>query len=228
MINKWTYRISIALVLAVLFYVFYPTSEPDRRPDFWNIQVEKGEVTILGLSLNKSQLKDTAQVLKSTPSTALFTKQQAKGEPTPPMHLEAYFEDLYDEGDRIIIGLNAKDDLLKHIKKQAYHPELFPNGVVKVGIQENLYEETRQLSIRSVTLIAGWQIDFEEFQTKFGEPAQLLNDGQGNAHFLYPTMGLDFIQPADGLQILQFVPPKMFNTELLEPLLKTSAQQGLQ
>lgn len=225
--NKWVYRISLALVLAVIFYVIYPNSEPDRRPEMWNIHLENNVLNILGLTLNKSQLQHAAQTIKAAPTTALFTTKKGKNEPEPNMHIEAYFEDIYDEGDRVIMGLNAEPDLLRHIKKQAYHPQLLPNGVIRVGIHEDLTKEIQQLTIHSITLIAGWQVDFEEFQDTFGKPAQLLNDGQGKAHFLYPSLGLDFIQPAGGLQILQFVSPDLYEAELLQPLLKLQHENTL-
>ena len=62
---------------------------------------------------------------------------------------------------------------------------------------------------------------FEDFKEKFGEPDKLINDGVGNAHFLYPALGLDFIQPANGAQVLQFVDPSRFNEDLFKPLMQS-------
>jgi len=225
--TTWIYRISLALILAALFYWLYPTSEPDPRPQMWNLHLEDGQISVLGLRINESQLQQVSKTLKSIPNTALFTSKQTKNKPAAKMHLEAYYEDLFDEGDRIIIGLNADKALLEHIKEQAYQPKLFPNGVIRVNIQENLIESIQQLSIQSITIVAGWQINFEIFQEQFGKPEQLLDDGLGNAHFLYPKLGLDFIQPATGLQILQFVAPDKFKTTLVDPLHASMAEKAL-
>jgi len=219
------YRISLALLLAVLFYWLYPNSEPNPRPTWWQIEVDTAQpnapVSVLGLPLAQSNLQQFSSHLQSQPNIAMFTKRQRPGEDEPAMHVEAYFEDLFDEGDRIIIGLDADAKLLAHIKKRAFQPELFPNDVIRVGIPPELAKTVSTLPIKSITLIAGWQVVFEEFKLKYGKPEKLLNDGLGNAHFLYPKLGLDFIQPAGGLQILQLVSPDQFQSILVAPLLKS-------
>jgi len=230
--KTWAFRISIALILAVLFYWLYPTTEANPRPTWWGIEHSATEqptnqVSILDFQLGKTNLQDIINQLKIPPSTALFTKRQRPGEAEPAIHLEAYFEDVFDEGDRIIIGLDADDSLLKHIKKIAFQPELFPNDVIRVGIPPSFTETVINLPIKNITLIAGWQVKFEEFKERYGEPDQIIDDGRGNAHFLYPNMGLDFIQPADGLQILQFVAVEKFQETLLSPLLQSLPTRAL-
>jgi len=219
--QTWTYRIVLALVLAALFYWLYPNSESNPRPELWNLQQQEGQISLLGLEIGKTKLNEAMQILRTVPDIALFTKQRGRNAPEQPKHLEAFFDDLYDEGDSIILEVAADEKLLAHIKKEAFEPELFPNGVIRVGVRENLYELIQDLPISNITVIAGWQIDFEDFQSKFGKPDQLLNDGQGNAHFLYPKLGLDLIQPAGGNQILQFVSPEAFDEKLKQPLLET-------
>ncbi|MDX8381246.1 MAG: hypothetical protein R8M14_03960 [Ghiorsea sp.] len=218
--STWMYRISLALILALVFYWLYPNDDPNPRPELWDIQTETNQLHVLAFVINKTTLNQAMQQLKSTPTIALFTKQATRNESEPAKHLEAYFDDLFDQDDTIILGIDADETLLYHIKKEAYQPELFPNGVIRVGVKENLYTEIQSLPILSITIVAGQQIDFEAFQTKFGKPDQLLDDGQGNAHFLYPKLGLDVIQPAGGAQILQFVAPDMFEVKLHQPLLK--------
>ncbi|HID37337.1 MAG TPA: hypothetical protein EYP39_08215 [Ghiorsea sp.] len=137
------------------------------------------------------------------------------------MHLEAFLADLYDEGDSIILGLDANPEFLQHIKKQAYQPQLFPNNVIRVGVQEELIPDILNLPIHNITIITGTSIMFEDFKEKLGEPEKLINDGVGNAHFLYPALGLDFIQPANGAQVLQFVDPARFDEDLFKPLMQS-------
>lgn len=221
MSEKWIYRIIAGLVFAVVLYVLFPNSEPDRRPNLWSIQPTNDKTSILGLVINHDTLQHALSTLKVSPDIALFTTRQKQGEPEPAMHLEAYLDDLYDEGDSIILGLTASPTLLQHIKKQAYQPQLFPNNVIRVGIAEDLIPDILNLPIHNITIITGRSIMFEDFKKKFGEPAKFINDGIGNAHFLYPALGLDFIQPANGAQILQFVDSERFDKDLLEPLLKS-------
>ncbi len=226
--STWTYRIAIGLVLSYLLYVFFPVTEADPRPDMWQLQLESEHVSILGLTSGDSTLQDAIHQLKRVPVTALFTMRQRKDAPEAPMRLEAYFEDLFDEGDHVIIGLDADEKLLQHIKKQAFEPKLYPNDVIRVSIRPDLADIVQNLTIHNISVIPGYSINFEVFQKKFGPPEKIIDDGVGNAHFLYPELGLDFIQPASGSQVLQFVSPDMFKAELLEPLIQALPQGAIQ
>jgi len=218
MSSQWTFRIVTGLVIATLLYWFIP-NESNPRPEYWNIQIEKNEISILGLNLHTSHLKDINLIFENRPEIAMFTKRQHAGEPVPSMRLEAYYKDLFNENDHIIVGLTADDKLLQKIKDDAYQPTLFPNNVIRIGIKDARLPTINQLTIQSITIIPGGTIDTKEFDAKFGAPTQHINDGQGNAHFLHPAMGLDFIQPSEGNQVLQFVSPDQFKTELLTPLM---------
>lgn len=219
--STWIYRITLALVLAGLFYWLYPNQDPNPRPEMWGLQQENNQTSLLHLNIGTTTLHEAMQMLKSMPNIAMFTMQHMPDAPEPTKNLEAFFKGVFDEGDNIILGVDADDKLLSYIKKEAFKPEVLPNGVVRVGVRKKLYAQIQALPISSITVIAGRQINIDAFQTKFGKPEQLLNDGQGNAHFLYPKLGLDLIQPAGGNHILQLVSPDMFDKKLKQPLLDT-------
>ncbi|MDQ7004125.1 MAG: hypothetical protein Q9N67_04080 [Ghiorsea sp.] len=225
--EKWAIRITAGFFIALILYIFVPISDPNPRPTFWNIKASAQSTSILGLTINQDTLQDAITTLQSTPDIALFTTRQRKNEPEAAMHLEAFFDDLYDHGDRVVIGLSASPELLQHIKKQAYQPQIFPNNTIRIGIQEKLIPDVLQLPIHNITIIASRPIMFEDFKEAFGEPDHFINDGQGNAHFLYPAMGLDFIQPANGAQLLQFVAPERFEQDLLNPLMELLPQGAI-
>jgi len=218
--SAWKYRITLALILACLFYWLYPNSTPNPRPKLWDIQTINNQLHVLDLVINSTTLNQAMQKLKSVPDIALFTQQRGHNEPEQAKHLEAYFAQVFDPDDTIILGIDADESLLSNIKNDAYQAELFPNRVIRVGVKESLYHVIQELPIISITIVAGQQINFEDFQSIFGEPKELLDDGMGNAHFLYPSLGLDVIQPAGGAQILQFVAPDMFEVKLRQPLVK--------
>ena len=218
--STWVYRITLALILSAIFYWLYPNTEANPRPDMWDLKQDNGQISLLGLEIGQTSLHDAMQILKSVPDMAMFTRQQHDNKREQAKQLEAFFDDLFDQGDSIIVGLDADKPLLERIKTDAYKPEILPNGVIRVGVEESLYGYIEVLPIASITVLAGQQIDVEDFQNKFGKPEHLLNDGQGNAHFLYPELGLDLIQPAGGTQILQLVDPAMFDEKLLQPLLQ--------
>ena len=219
MSSKWTMRIVFGLFIALLLFWFVP-NESTPRPEFWDMKVESGKLSIMGLSLNDSALSEVSAVLNSTPETAFFTTRQREGEPVPPMHLESYYKELFNEDDNFIIGLNSDADLLQRIKDRAYQPKLFPNDSIRTSITDEMMQTVPGLAISSITIVVGDRIDTKLFDEKFGKPSQIIDDGDGNAHFLHPELGLDFIQPSEGRQVLQFVSPEKFETELLLPLMK--------
>jgi len=223
MSSQWTMRIVFGLFIAFLFFWFLP-NESTPRPVHWDIKLSSGKLSIMGLNLNTSSLKDANAILNSQPETAFFTTRQREGEPVPPMHLESYYKDLFNEGDNIIIGLHADAELLQKIKDRAYQPTLFPNDTIRTSITDEMMEFIPELTIRSITIVAGEKIDTKEFDEKFGKPSQMIDDGTGNAHFLHPELGLDFIQPSEGRQVLQFVSPERFEAELLIPLMKSKIE----
>ncbi len=224
--STWVYRMVLAFIFAAIFYWLYPNTEANPRPDIWDLRQDNGQISVLGLTIGKTKLHEAMQTLKSMPDIAMFTQKHKRNEAEPDKQLEAFFDKLFDQNDSIILGLGAEQKLLERIKKDAYKPEIFPNGVIRVGVDESLYGYIEALPIASITVLAGQQIDVEDFQNKFGKPDKLLNDGQGNAHFLYPKLGLDLIQPAGGTQILQLVDPAMFDEKLLQPLLQLKNKES--
>jgi len=220
MSSTWTMRIVFGLFLALLLFWFLP-NESSPRPELWDMKLESGKLSIMGLTLNESALKDATATLNTKPETAFFTTRQREGEPVPPMHLESYYKELFNEDDNIIIGLHSNDDLLHRIKKRAYQPKLFPNDTIRTSITDEMMQAIPELAIRSITIVVGDRIDSKVFDERFGAPTQIIDDGDGNAHFLHPELGLDFIQPSEGRQVLQFVSPELFEAELLLPLMKS-------
>jgi len=67
--------------------------------------------------------------------------------------------------------------------------------------------------ISSVSLIPQAQLDAATVVQRFGEPAQRMARGEGDAlveHLLYPDKGLDVVLSAKGKELLQYVAPAQF------------------
>jgi hypothetical protein len=82
-----------------------------------------------------------------------------------------------------------------------------------------------QAPISGVSLIPQAQLDAATVVQRFGEPAQRVVRGEGDAaveHLLYPARGLDVAVSAKGKELLQYVAPAQFN-RLSQPLQAASA-----
>jgi hypothetical protein len=82
-----------------------------------------------------------------------------------------------------------------------------------------------QAPISGVSLIPQAQLDAATVVQRFGEPAQRVTRGEGDAaveHLLYPAKGLDVAVSAKGKELLQYVAPAQFN-RLSQPLQAASA-----
>lgn len=215
----WIYRLILGFIFSFLVYNFVYNTPDNPRPEWWGLHIENNNPMVAGLSLHQTTLAEAASILKTMPQVALFTKRQIKGEPEPPLHLEAYFEDIYDQGDSLILSLNASPEFLSHIKAQAYRPELRPDDTILVQLTETALQEAQHIKFDQVSIITGSQVDYEAFASVFGKAEHIINDGQGSAHFLYAAYGLDFIQPSDDVQILQITTLAQYHDKLLQPLL---------
>jgi len=79
--------------------------------------------------------------------------------------------------------------------------------------------------ISSVSLIPQAQLDAATVVQRFGEPAQRMARGEGDAaveHLLYPAKGLDVVVSTKGKELLQFVAPAQFG-RLSQPLQAASS-----
>jgi hypothetical protein len=82
-----------------------------------------------------------------------------------------------------------------------------------------------QAPISGVSLIPQAQLDAATVVQRFGEPAQRVARGEGDAaveHLLYPAKGLDVVVSAKGKELLQYVAPAQF-TRLSQPLQAASS-----
>jgi hypothetical protein len=82
-----------------------------------------------------------------------------------------------------------------------------------------------QAPIGSVSLIPQAQLDAATVVQRFGEPAQRIMRGEGDAaveHLLYPAKGLDVVVSAKGKELLQYVAPAQFE-RLSKPLQAASS-----
>lgn len=210
------------VVLIVLAVVALWPSETERDPSkirVWKAHVDDaGQLNVLGVVLGKSTLKEAETALHSQSERALFVEME-NGE-LKRETIEAFFPTSPDRA-KIIVELDASDELLTRIKERAYNPMAFPSGNLKLEIAPEHSAELEQLSARSLTYIPPVSLDTETIEQQFGAPEKLVRDKDANLHLLYPALGLDVVLPREGKPLLQFVPPDEFDR--LRSLIKVEA-----
>ncbi len=214
-------KLLYAALIVLAIVTFWP-SETDRdasKIHVWKAHVdETGRVNVLGVVLGQSTLKEAEAALHSQSERALFVEME--NESVKRETIEAFFPTSPDRA-KIIVELDAPEDLLARIKQRAYNPMAFPSGNLKLEIAPEHSAELEQLSARSLTYIPPVSLDMVTIEHQFGVPAKQIRDLDANLHLLYPDLGLDVVLPREGNPLLQFVP--LDNFDRLLGLIKTEA-----
>ena len=208
------------VILSLLAALFLPGGRaPDPDPKLpWLITVdESGELTVFGLTLEKSTLRDARRILGDTGETVLYVKADGK------KSVEVFFERQFLSGIRsnIILTLILNPHALEEIYQRGERiNKAAEQGVMKVEMAD---EDTALLVDRPISHITYLPyIDLEEevILGRFGEPEQRVPEESGVTHWLYPEKGLDIVVNPDGKEVIQYLPPARFDDEVLDPLLQ--------
>lgn len=210
-----TYQKIILILLIGLFaFAFWP-SENNKISSIDTLSLITGpgdNISIMGLTLNKSTLQEAEALINETAKKALFLTPL--GEKKYSYKFEAYFEE-----QQVVLNFEPSATLIKNIEHNPNNPFVYPSGIIRLGISAEEMPQVNQLIILSLTYVPGSRIDLEMFQQHYQEPNETLTDPANNIHYLYPAFGLDFYRPSDGPDVLQFVLPKNFN-QLRDPLIE--------
>lgn len=215
-------KILYALLVGLVIYTLWPGNESNDVSSIrvWNAQVnEQGQITILGVTLGKTTLKEAEVALHSQSERGLFVNM-VDGKMVSE-HLEAYFPTSPDRA-KIIVELIADAELIERIKKSAYRVKAFPSGSMKLEISPDETAHLGTLVAKSLTYIPPVSLTVETLEQQFGPSDKQQRDVDGNLHLLYSKLGLDAVLPVSGKPMLQFVPPDEF--ERLLKLIKLPPQ----
>lgn len=204
-------KLLYAVLFVLLIVTLWPTEE-GREPSsirVWNAHIDtNGHLNVLGVVLGKSSLKEAEAALYSRSEHALFV--EAKNEQVNTETVEAFFPTSPDRA-KIVLELDASDELIGRIKERAYNPMAFPSGNIKLEIAPEHSAEVETLTAKSLTYIPPISLDTALVEQQFGKPSDQLRDIDNNLHLLYPSLGLDVVIPQEGKALLQFVPPDEFD-----------------
>lgn len=210
--------IIISVLLLILFYVFNKESQQDKdivEKYPWQVSLlPDGRTRVFGIVFNETSLKTVDEILKSSPTIALFESKDS-------LSLEAYYKNVTLAGliGSFIFSLDASVMQLNEIKTESKKQNRTANNGIRYELDKDTSEKTKELRVTNLIYIPTVQLDEETIIKRFGQPdykIKLETKEQG-WHYLYPEKGLDLIFKEEGKEVLQYVLPKNFNL-LLEPL----------
>ncbi len=181
----------------------------------WQIRRSQdgGTITVFGLTLGQSTVRDAVNQLGRRYELGLFEDQGGR------LSLEVYFR------EAVVGGLNARlamtaylpNETLIALKTHAGNGKPVAEGGRRYPVAEQDQALAVGAVLTGVTFIPIVKFDAELVRKRFGEPAEWITAKDG-AHWLYPAIGLDVLLGANGEAVLQYAPPPEFESRLHAPL----------
>ncbi len=209
-----TIKFLYALLALALIFTFLPDGSDDTQEaansKLWHTVVDaNGNLNVLGVTLGVSTLTEAERALHSLSEQALFV--DVKDGVHMGDSVEAFFPTSPDRA-KLVLELEASNELIARIKAKANEATVFPSGNAKLDIPPEYTREVKALVVRSLTYIPSIALTVEMIEQNFGHASERIVDINGNQHLLYPSLGLDAVVPAaGGKPMLQFVNPKEFD-----------------
>lgn len=172
-----------------------------------------GSISIFGVALGESRVKDVINMLGRRQKVALF--EDGKGK----LSLEIYYSDFTRSGlsGRLVLTVDADESELKQFKERAQGKKQLESGVWSYSLGAADAQAMQGMLISAMTYLPYADLSEEIAMARFGEPTQKIRSHEKAQHWLYPEQGLDMILNEEGKDILQYVPPARF-AELVRPL----------
>ena len=197
---------AIIAVFVVSALVFAWTSSNYRSDgnshDTW--VDEAGRVHVLGIVLGETTLRSAEKALKSRSDIALYIYPDTHKDAG--MRLEAFFPSIADHS-KVILVLDADQQLLEQIQQNSTVPHLYPNSVARMNLHPVNIPTVHQLRVSRLTLIPSLSITAEMLNSRFGEAAAVTTDGEGAMHYMFPDVGLEAVLSEKDASMLHFSNP---------------------
>ena len=169
-----------------------------------------GRVHTLGLTLDKTTLREAELALKSLSDPALYLYPDQEKEDQYTLSLEAYFPSIADHS-KVVLGLYASKELLLQIRSRATAPRLNQNGVGRMNISSSDNNLIQNLRVMWMKFIPSAQLQLEHIKARFGAPEQTIAGPKGTNLLLYPKLGLHVVVRDEGKDELTFTPLSTFD-----------------
>lgn len=191
---------------------------PEQTPKLpWDIQIDPaGNSIVFGLTLGSSTLREARQVFEVQDELSLFIS------PDNQMDFESYFQRVYLSGIRadIVIKLDVDKKTAESMFERGVRISQLGGGIKKVTLSKPDLEQLETAAIVLITYLPGADLEAALIAKRFGEPARHTEEPNGIDHWLYPDRGVDIAVNPGGKEVIQYVPPAMFEALVTSPLEK--------
>jgi hypothetical protein len=189
---------------------------PDPSPRLpWDIRVDaSGEARVFGLTLGRSTLAQAREVFEVQDELSLFVSPKGR------LDVESYFQRVYLSGIRadLVVKLLVDEQTAAEMYDRGTRISQLGGGVKKVTLAQPDLARLEQAPIGLLTYLPAADLEPSLIAGRFGEPARRLEEPGGVVHWLYPDRGLDIAVNPDGKEVLQYVPPRLFESLVTAPL----------
>ena len=202
------------LFLIIFGFVILITAINDKRMKIpsdklpWQVtQIEGGQSSVFGITLNKTSLRDAFQSLDVFPETALFAHKDGR------KNLEAYISSVSISGltAKMILEYGVNEETKKSYIENSVKKEGTPSGAFKYSLNEKDLLEAMQAPVISISYIPYAQFDDEIIMQRFGIADETIEIDENASILLYPDLGLSLTYNKEGKEFLQYVAPADFD-----------------
>ena len=170
----------------------------------WQIErLPDGDTRVFGITLGQTTLGEAIGLLGEDMKLALIAAPHESGA------VEAYYSH-HSAGPitgKMILVLDIPADVLSPLRERAFQD----GGTRRYRLHPDDLTVTYQAPVRFINFMPSFNLDEEIVQARFGTPAEVIQVGEQQQHWLYPDKGLDLILNADGKEVLQYLRPVEFS-----------------
>jgi len=194
----------VVISVSVFFFTsaYYKNNANQHAKDTWVDMA--GYLHVLGITLNRTTLRDAEKILLSRSDIALYHYPSAPNDNS--LTLEASFPSLTDHS-KVMLTLRASRQQLESFRSHATMPRIYPNKVIRMNLAAEDLLLTDKLIVETLTFIPSTQMDEQTLTARFGKPGRETKESNG-VHYFYPGIGLEATIHNDDKKVtLKFTPP---------------------
>jgi hypothetical protein len=169
----------------------------------WQIErLPDGSTRVFGITPGQTTLDEAIERLGDTLELAVIAAPHESGS------LEAYYRH-YSAGPitgSLILVLDVAGDALTGLRNRG----LQDAGTRRYLLHPDDLPAAYRAPVRVITFMPSLNLDEAIAQTRFGDPAEVVQVEDRQQHWLYPALGLDLVLNADGKDLLQYLSPGAF------------------
>jgi len=214
---------SLLLLALAIYFPSKQTAPPVQAQSLpWQIETTTdGSIRVFGLQLERSTVNDAIQRFGENAEVSMFVS------PANKRVIEVYFNNTRLAGlnAKIVLSVAIKEPEINAIYNHGTRISTLGDGSHKVTLNYDDLLHVKQSPIAMITYLPKTKLNADLLLARFGEPARRIREIKTKTlHWLYPSLGLDIAQDQNGRTVIQYLPPKKFET-VLQPLLEQGKEE---